>query len=131
MYDFSYLCKMQYPPNLVLENREYLIVLPNFLGCNYEWWFETTSAFNSYPCHASEMTKSTFNHCLKFVLCFIFCHICNRKKWSKNFSAQSLKLNCWSPRCRTVVLKLGYLSNALSFSQPVEIFNKFTQFERK
>ena len=36
-----------------------------------------------------------------------------------------------SPRCRTDVLKLEYLSNALSFSQPVEISNKFTQFEIK
>ena len=49
----------------------------------------------------------------------------------QKFSAQSLKLNCQSPRCRTDVLKLEYLSNALSFSQPVEISNKFTQFERK
>ena len=40
-------------------------------------------------------------------------------------------LNCWSPRHRTDVLKLEYLSNALSFSQPVEISNKFAQFERK
>ena len=53
------------------------------------------------------------------------------EKVKQKFSAQSLKLNCWSPRCRTDILKLEYLSNALSFSQPVEISNKFTQFERK
>ena len=53
------------------------------------------------------------------------------EKVKQNFSAQSLKLNCWSPRHRTDVLKLEYLSNGISFSQPVEISNKFTQFERK
>ena len=53
------------------------------------------------------------------------------EKVKQKVSAHSLKLNCWSPRHRTAVLKLGYLSNALSFSQPVEISNKFTQFERK
>ena len=29
--------------------------------------------------HASEMTRNTLNHCLKFPLCFISCHICYRK----------------------------------------------------
>ena len=53
------------------------------------------------------------------------------EKVKQKFSAWSLKLNCWSMRHRTVVLKLEYLSNALSFSQLVEISNKFTQFERK
>ena len=53
------------------------------------------------------------------------------EKVKQKFSAWSLKLNCWSPRHRTDVLKLEYLSNTLSFSQPVEISNKFTQIERK
>ena len=53
------------------------------------------------------------------------------EKVKQKFSARSLKLNCWSPRHTTDVLKLEYLSNALSFSQPVEISNKFTQIERK
>ena len=42
-------------------------------------------SFDSYPCYASEMTKNTLNHCLKFPLCFIFCHICYRKSEAKNF----------------------------------------------
>ena len=53
------------------------------------------------------------------------------EKVKQKFSAWSLKLNYWSPRCRTDVLKLEYLSNALSLSQPVEISNKFTPFQRK
>ena len=53
------------------------------------------------------------------------------EKVKQKFSAWSLKLICWSQRHRTDVLKLEYLSNALSFSQPVEKSNKFTQFERK
>ena len=52
------------------------------------------------------------------------------EKVKQKFSALSLKINCWSARYRINVLKLEYLSNALSFSQPVEISNKFTQFER-
>ena len=53
------------------------------------------------------------------------------EKVKQKFSAWSLKLIFWSPRCRTDALKLEYISNALSFSEPVEISNKFTQFERK
>ena len=50
------------------------------------------------------------------------------EKVKQNISAWSLKLNYWSPRHQTAVQRL---SNALSFSQLVEIYNKFTQFERK
>ena len=53
------------------------------------------------------------------------------QKVKQKFSAWSFKLICWSQRHRTDVLKLEYLSDALSFSQSVEISNKFTQFERK
>ena len=53
------------------------------------------------------------------------------EKVKQKFSAQSFKLNCWSPRHRTDVLKLEYLSNALCFSQSLDISNKFTQIERK
>ena len=52
------------------------LVLLNFLHCNFRLWFE---AFDSYPCHASEMTRNTLNHCLKFPLHSIFCHICYGK----------------------------------------------------
>ena len=41
-------------------------------------------AFESYPCHASEMMRNTLNHCLKFTLHSIFCHICYGKISEKN-----------------------------------------------
>ena len=59
------------------------LVLLNFLGCNFRLWFET---FDLYPCHASEMTRNTLNHCLKFTLCSISCHICYRKISEKIFN---------------------------------------------
>ena len=62
------------------------LVLLNFLGCNFRLWFETPSAFDSYPCHASEMTRNTLNHCLKFTLHSISCHICYGKISEKIFS---------------------------------------------
>ena len=60
------------------------LVLLNFLHCNFRLWFKTPSAFESYPCHASEMTRNTLNHCLKFALHSIFCHICYGKISEKN-----------------------------------------------
>ena len=55
---------------------EISLFLLNFLGCDFKWWFETPYAFNSYTYIASEMIKNTLNHCLKFPLCLISCHIC-------------------------------------------------------
>ena len=43
-------------------------------------------SFWMYPCRASERTRSTLNHCLKFPLCCISCHICYEKILVKNFS---------------------------------------------
>ena len=60
------------------------LILLNFLHCNFRLWFKTPSAFESYPCHASEMTRNTLNHCLKFTLHSIFCHICYGKISEKN-----------------------------------------------
>ena len=60
------------------------LVLLNFLHCNFRLWFETPQAFKSYPCHASEMIRNTLNHCLKFALHSIFCHICYGKISKKN-----------------------------------------------
>ena len=62
------------------------LVLLNFLHCNFRLWFKTPYAFNSYPCHASEMTRNTLNHCLKFPLHSIFCHICYGKISEKFFN---------------------------------------------
>ena len=62
------------------------LVLLNFLHCNFRLWFETPSAFESYPCHASEMIRNTLNHCLKFALHSIFCHICYGKNSEKIFN---------------------------------------------
>ena len=84
MSHFAYACKMRYPLNLVLENIEYLLILLNFLHCNFRLWFKTPQPFNSYPCHASEVTRNTLNHCLKFTVHSIFCHICYRKISEKN-----------------------------------------------
>ena len=41
-------------------------------------------AFESYPCYTSEMIRNTLNHCLKFTLHSIFCHICYGKISKKN-----------------------------------------------
>ena len=88
MSHFSYACKMRCPLNLVLENCEYLWFYWTFwiaiLDCDL--WLRFPLAFNSYPCHASEMTRNTLYHCLKFALHSIFCHICYGKIYEKNFS---------------------------------------------
>ena len=60
------------------------LVLLNILHCNFRLRFKTPLAFKSYPCHASEMTRNTLNHCLKFALRSIFCHICYGKISEKN-----------------------------------------------
>ena len=60
------------------------LILLNFLHCNFRLWFRTPQPFNSYPCHASEMTRNTLNHCLKFTVRSIFCHICYGKISEKN-----------------------------------------------
>ena len=60
------------------------LILLNFLHCNFRLWFKTPQPFNSYPCHASEMTRNTLNHCLKFTVHSIFCHICYGKNSEKN-----------------------------------------------
>ena len=62
------------------------LVLLNFLHCNFRLWFKTPLTFDSYPCHVSEMTRNTLNHCLKFALNSIFCHICYGKISEKSFS---------------------------------------------
>ena len=105
MSHFAYACKMRYPLNLVLENIEYLSILLNFLHCNFRLWFKTPQPFNSYPCHASEVTRNTLNHCLKFTVRSIFCHICYGKI-SEKMSTLSLKLNYSSPRHQTAVFKV-------------------------
>ena len=62
------------------------LVLLNFLDCNFRLWLETPQAFDSYPCHASKMIRNILNHCLKFPLHCISCHICYGKISEKNFS---------------------------------------------
>ena len=62
------------------------LVLLNFLHCNFRLWFKTPSAFDSYPCHASEVNRNTLNHCLKFTFCSILCHICYGKISEKIFN---------------------------------------------
>ena len=72
------------------------------------------------------MTKNTWNHCLKFSLPFIFCHICYGKS-EVNFFIMLIKV-------KLLVSKAshhGFLSNALTFSLLVKIPNNFTQFWRK
>ena len=60
------------------------LVLLNFLHCHFRLCFKTPYAFESYPCHTSEMIRNTLNHCLKFALRSIFCHICYGKISEKN-----------------------------------------------
>ena len=69
-----------------VEKLQISLVLLNFLHCNFRLWFKTPQPFDSYPCHASEMTRNTLNHCLKFTLHSIFCHICYGKISEKNFN---------------------------------------------
>ena len=106
------------------------LILLNFLHCNFRLWFKTPQPFNSYPCHASEVTRNTLNHCLKFTVRSIFCHICYGKI-SEKMSTLSLKLNYSSPRHQTAVSRFWFVSNALSFSQVLKIPNKFTHFHKK
>ena len=70
------------------------LVLLNFLHCIFRLWFKTPQPFNSYPCHASEVTRNTLNHCLKFTVRSIFCHM------------STLSLNYLSPRHQTAVFKV-------------------------
>ena len=84
MSHFAYACKMRYPLNLVLENIEYLWFYWTFCIVIFRLWFKTPQPFNSYPCHASEVTRNTLNHCLKFTVRSIFCHICYGKISEKN-----------------------------------------------
>ena len=51
-----------------------------------DYGLKTSQPFNSYPCHASEVTRNTLNHCLKFTVRSIFCHICYGKISEKNFN---------------------------------------------
>ena len=62
------------------------LVLLNFLGCNFRLWFKTPEAFDSYPGDALEMIRNILNHCLKFALHSISCHICYRKISEKIFN---------------------------------------------
>ena len=71
-------------PQPCVGKFEISLVLLNFLHCNFRLWFETPYSFKSYPCHASEMIRNTLNHCLKFALHSIFCHICYGKISEKN-----------------------------------------------
>ena len=67
------------PAQPCVEKLGISLILLNFLHCNFRLWFKTPQAFESYPFHASEMTRNTLNHCLKFALRSIFCHICYGK----------------------------------------------------
>ena len=102
-----------------------------FLSCTFKWLFETVKASNSYPWNASEMSRDTLNHCLKFPLHFIFCHICYGKSEAKNFST-IIKLN-WlvSKASKNYFNSMDFFHNSPSFYQLLKIPKKFTQFERK
>ena len=85
MSHFSYACKMRYPLNLVLENCEYLWFYLTFwiviLDCDLK-----LHKLSIHTLVMLEMTRNTLNHCLKFALCSIFCHICYGKISEKNFN---------------------------------------------
>ena len=129
LYITSKFCKMWCLLNLVLAKFDISLVLLNFLGgCNFALQSETPYDFGSDPYNVSEVTRNTWNYCLKFSLPFFFCHICYRKSEVKIFSsAIKVKLVV----IKQLFQKLGFLSIALNFSQLVKISNKFTQFERK
>ena len=86
MSHFSYACKMRYPINLLLENCEYLWFYLTFWIVILDYGLKLHKLFDSYPCHASEMIINTLNHCLKFPLHSISCHICYRKISEKIFN---------------------------------------------
>ena len=63
------------------------LVLLNLIALSiFDYGLKLHKLSNAYPCHASEMTRNTLNHCLKFALRSIFCHICYRKISEKSFS---------------------------------------------
>ena len=107
MSHFSYSCKMRYPLNLVLENWEYLWFYWTFCIVILDCGLKLHKLSILYPCHASEMNRNTLNHCLKFPLHSIFCHI----------GLQDI---------RHLFSRFWFLSNALSLLQILQISNKFT-----
>ena len=80
MSHFAYACKMRCPLNLVLENSEYLWFYSTFCIVILDYGLKLQKLSN----HTSEMIRNTFNHCWKFALRSIFCHICYGKISEKN-----------------------------------------------
>ena len=74
------------------------------------------------------MTRNTLNHCLKFPWCFISCHICYGRSKAKNFSTV-IKVKLLVSKASNSCFKGFDFFQMLS--QLVEIYNNFTQFERK
>ena len=88
---FAYACKMRCPLNLVLENSEYLWFYSTFCIVILDYGLKLHKLSNHIPCHTSEMIRNTFNHCLKFALHSIFCHICYGK-FSENIFNTLIKV---------------------------------------
>ena len=83
---FSYTCKMRFPLNLVLESWEYLWFYITFwiaiLDCGLK--LHKLSIYTLVM--LQKMIRNILNHCLKFPLHCISCHICYGKISEKNFS---------------------------------------------
>ena len=62
------------------------LVLLNFLVVILDYGLNLHKLSILYPCHTSEMTRNTLNHCLKFTLHSISCHICYGKISEKFFN---------------------------------------------
>ena len=106
MSHFAYACKMRCPLNLVLENSEYLWFYWTFCIVISDCGLKLHKLSNhTFVRNDSEMIRNTLNHCLKFALHSIFCHICYGKI-SEKMSTLSLKLNYSSPRHQTAVFKV-------------------------
>ena len=68
---------------------------------------------------------------IEVLLAFHFLPHLLRKNLRKNFQHSHKSSIIHLQDIKYLFQKHGFLSNALSFSQPVEIPKKFTQFERK
>ena len=86
MYIASKLCKMRCPLNLVLEILTYFLFYSTLLVVILLGGLKLPKLLIHTLIMSSEMSRNTWNHCLKFSLPFIFHYICYGKSEVKIFS---------------------------------------------
>ena len=107
------------------------LVLLNFLHCNFDCGLKLHKLLIHTLVMLPEMTRNTLNHCLKFPLRSIFCHICYAKiseKFLNTLIKVKLLVSNTSDSC---FQGFDFFQMLLACYKYIEISNKFTQFERK